>query len=88
METSAHFYTINQAERDYVLQAYPQFHYEGISWYALVAPGQGAAPLYRFYRRPGSTHFYTASAEERAFVNATYPSFTDEGTAYYIWSGY
>lgn len=32
-ETQTHFYTVNEAERDFVINTYSQYQYEGIAYY-------------------------------------------------------
>ena len=85
--TSSHFYTISADERDYVIQHYPQYRYEGNAWYALAAGDGSTLPLFRFYNTRRGTHFYTVSAPERDFVIQNYPLYQNEGVAYYVWSG-
>jgi len=81
-----HFYTINPAERDYVIATLPDFHYEGPTWYAQTGAGNGASPLYRFYSSLRGAHFYTLSASERDYVIATLPDFNYEGIGFYTWA--
>lgn len=33
LQTGAHFYTVNAAERDFVIASYPVFKYEGVAYY-------------------------------------------------------
>jgi uncharacterized protein (DUF1800 family) len=81
--TGTHFYTINGAERDSVLNNYPWFAYEGAVFYAYTAPDVGVLPVYRFYNTRTFTHFYTISESEKDFVIANYPVFIFEGPVYY-----
>ena len=82
-QTGTHFYTINVAERDFVLVRYPQFAYEGPAYYAYPTSQAGQLPVYRFYNTRTGTHFYTQSEAEKNFVLVTYPVFAFEGPAYY-----
>jgi len=82
-KTGTHFYTISGAERDSVLNNYPQFAYEGAVFWAYTAPQQSTSPVYRFYNTNTGTHFYTQSEAEKNYVIATYPVFIFEGPVYY-----
>ena len=93
--TQSHFYTIDVAEKDGIRAkiasgAWPQFAFEGTSWYAktptqFAAAAEGTIPLYRFYRNNG-THFYTASAAEKTSIQTNLSAYyTYEGIAYYVW---
>lgn len=42
-QTGTHFFTISEAEKDYVIVTYPQFTFEGIAWYA-YPPGPTPTP--------------------------------------------
>ena len=43
-QTRTHFYTAQDAERDFVQRTFPQFAYEGVAYYAVgLAAGAGAA---------------------------------------------
>ena len=84
--TGTHFLTISAAEQQYVVATFPQFKYEGISWYAQAGGGNGTMPLYRFYRTDNQTHFYTVSQAERDYVIASLGAYYNyEGIAYYVW---
>jgi len=82
-ETGTHFYTISVSERDSVIQAFPQFAYEGATFSALAQARAGAVPVFRFYNTKTSTHFYTTSVSERDGIIAYYPQFAYENTAFY-----
>jgi lysyl endopeptidase len=85
-KTGTHFLTISSAEQQYVANTFPQFKYEGISWYAQAGEGSGTMPLYRFYRTDNQTHFYTVSLAERNYVISSLGAYYNyEGIAYYVW---
>lgn len=84
--TGAHFYTINEAEKNFVIATYKEFNYEGPSWYAQAGGGNGTTPLYRFFNTVTGAHFYTVSAAEKDYVIYAYPAFRFEGIAYYVWT--
>lgn len=81
--TQAHFYTASTSERDYVIANYPQFTYEGTSFYAYMNSATGLSPVFRFYNATLGVHFYTISATERAYVDQYLPVYRDEGTFWY-----
>ncbi len=73
---SAHFYTIDQAERDFLMAAYPDvWAYEGPVFYAYPEGSQpvAARAVYRFWSETLGTHFYTISEDEKDFVIANSP---------------
>jgi uncharacterized membrane protein len=80
----SHFYTISQAERDWVnatLDAH--YRYEGVAFWVASGPADGD-PVHRFYNRLNNSHFYTVNAAEHDRVNATLGAvYRDEGTAFY-----
>jgi len=81
--TNAHFYTISQAERDYVIATLKTFQYEGPVYNAYSSQAAGTSALYRFYNTQSGVHFYTISAAERDFVLAVLPTYQYEGPAWY-----
>jgi len=73
----AHFFTISESEKDYIIATYPEekWKYGGIAWYAYKtgsAP-QGTSPVYRFWSSTNKTHFFTSSELEKDYIIATYP---------------
>lgn len=83
VRTSAHFYTMNAGERDYVIATYPDFQYEGPRFYAYNAQAEGTSPVFRFYNRKTGAHFFTVDAAERDYVRATYAEYVYEGIGWY-----
>ncbi len=81
--TGTHFYTIDSAERDKVLNLYPWFDYEGVQFYAYKTQTAGSQPVYRFFNTKTGTHFYTIVSAEKDFVIQNYPVFVYEGPVYY-----
>jgi len=73
----AHFFTINEAEKDMIIANYPEenWKYGGIAWYAYKASDapEGTIPVYRFYSALNKTHFFTANETEKNHIIATYP---------------
>ena len=90
-QVKVHFYTISEAEKDYIIAVYPEsiWRFEGVGWYA-YAPGDqpaGATPVYRFYSEMVKRHFYTVSEQERDYIIATYPEniWRYEGIGWYAY---
>ncbi|GAA4425598.1 trypsin-like peptidase domain-containing protein [Acidovorax lacteus] len=81
--TGAHFFTTNAAERDFVIQTYPQFAYENIAFYAYANPTAGQSTVFRFFNTGNGAHFYTINPLERDFVIQNYPVFKYEGPIWY-----
>ncbi len=86
---SAHFYTISQAERDYILTHFATavWAYEGVAFYAYPEGSQpaGTSPVYRFWSNALGTHFYTTSESEKNYVIANLPAWQYETIAWYAY---
>ncbi len=83
----AHFYTISEIERDYVIDNLPAWTYEGPVFYAYPEGSQpvGASPVYRFWSDILSTHFYTIDEAEKDYVIDNLPSWEYETVAWYAY---
>ncbi len=88
-EYHTHFYTISEAEKDYIIASYAPsvWNYEGIAYQAMNVPDADVTqPLYRFWSQTNRKHFYTADAYEKEhLINGAYPEaqFVYEGIAWY-----
>jgi predicted phosphodiesterase len=85
----SHFYTVDENERDWLIQTYPDvWTFEGIAFYAYPtgrAPA-GTMPVYRFWSRVLGGHFYTTSDSERFKLLSGYGSvWQPEGVAWYAY---
>jgi hypothetical protein len=78
-----HFYTSDGIEKNIVLNNYPHFSYEGISFYTYQSSAANLKPVHRFYNLNLNVHFYTINDAERAFVVANLPQMRYEGIAWY-----
>ncbi len=83
----AHFYTIDEAEKELIINNYADtWTFEGIAFYA-YPPHQapvGSKPVYRFWSDALGRHFYTISEAERQFLIDTYSAvWAEEGVAWY-----
>lgn len=86
-ENGAYFFTINEAEKNAVLQM-PAFALEGVAWWARSpsSPGAGTIPLHRFRYTPSGSHFYSYSPNEVAHIRANLSHlYAYEGIAFYVW---
>lgn len=83
-----HFYTANEAEKDYVIATWPvDWTYEGPVYHAFDdVLDSNLRPVYRFWSNTFGSHFYTISETERDYVMATWPvDWTFEGPVFYAY---
>ncbi|MGE0085905.1 MAG: PKD domain-containing protein [Desulfococcaceae bacterium] len=82
----SHFYTINQAEKDFIIKTWPvDWRYEGVAWYAYPSQIDKTQPVYRFCHNIIGSHFYTVSVAERDHIIKTWPvDWRYEGIAWYL----
>lgn len=78
-----HFFTINEAEKDYIIENLPNWRYEMIAWYAYPTEFPNTSPVYRFWNDIKQAHFYTFSEAEKDFVIANMPDWQYETIAWY-----
>ncbi len=87
--TGAHFYTIQEREKDKVIDNYSDvWTFEGVAFYAYAEEARPAecAPVHRFWKPRDNTHFYTISEAEKNKVIDQYGAvFTYEGVAFYAY---
>jgi len=83
-----HFYTIDEAEKDYIINNYPESfqRYEGIGWYAYPqgSEPEDTVPVYRFWLGFLGSHHFTTDEGEKDDIIATYPTARYEGIAWYV----
>jgi 5-carboxymethyl-2-hydroxymuconate isomerase len=84
-----HFYTIDEAQRDYVIATWPtEWTYEEVAFYAYPEGSQpsGTMPVYRFWSPASGLHFYTMSEAQKQYVLDTWPdTWILEGIAWYAY---
>jgi subtilisin family serine protease len=84
-----HFYTIDESERNRLLDDYSYvWTYEGTAYHALTDGSEaGSLPVYRFWSKTLSAHFYTVSEQEKNVILATYHRdvWQYEGPVFYAW---
>lgn len=82
----AHFYTISEEEKDYVLEYMPSFSAEGVAFYAYATQVEGSLPVCRFFNLLTGSHFFTISETERDGIIATMSGvLAYEGIAFYAY---
>jgi hypothetical protein len=85
-----HFYTINDGEKDNLIQNYPDvWTYEGPVFYAWPDGSQppGSLAVHRFWSAQVGGHFYTASEAEKNNLIQQYPDvWTYEGVAWHAYA--
>ncbi|MFN2200992.1 MAG: PhoPQ-activated protein PqaA family protein [Caldilineaceae bacterium] len=81
------FLTISIAERDYLIENFPDvWSYEGSDWSALVLPQDGASPVYRFWSDVYQSHFFTISEAEKDYITNNYQAWWNyEGVGWYAY---
>ncbi len=82
-DSGAHFYTIDENEKNVVEQELDNYNYEGEAFFAFHTEVEGSIPIYRFYNSTTGAHFYTPSVVERDSLIDNLPHFESEGIAYY-----
>ena len=84
----AHFYTIDEAERDQLL-VHPSGAWacEGVAFYAWSQPGEkDTLPVHRFWSARLGCHFFTISETEKAqLIDQFSDTWTYEGIAFYAY---
>jgi predicted phosphodiesterase len=87
--SGAHFYTLDEAEKDKLLRDYSGvWTYEGVAFYAHAAGRQpeGTMPASRFWSGHLRTHFYTTSDRERFKLVGSYAGIWDyENVGWYAY---
>jgi hypothetical protein len=80
-----HFFTIDEAEKQTLIDTNPNWKFEGGAYKAYTNQAPGTVPLYRFYSKKYSGHFFTIDEEEMKTVRDTNPNWKYEGIAYYVY---
>ncbi|MFC1853642.1 M6 family metalloprotease domain-containing protein [candidate division CSSED10-310 bacterium] len=85
----SHFYTINEAEKDFIQSQYSSdwWQFQGIGWYAFPSQHTGTLPVHRFWSDTLQTHFFTINEQEKSYILATYPEsmWRYEGIGWYAY---
>ena len=81
-KTGTHFYTINEVERDYILENLEDYSYEDVKFYGYSSDIDGSMPVYRFYDAAEGIHMFTHSEAEMNEMESD-GMFDNEGIAFY-----
>ena len=82
---NAHFYTIDEAEKDDLVANNPNWEFEGVAYKAHEVKTLGMVALYRFYSAKYHSHFFTIDEAEKDALVAGDPNWSYEGRAYYVY---
>jgi N-acetylneuraminic acid mutarotase len=85
LNAGGHFYTLDEAEKNVVVQNYNWFRSEDVGFYAFSGQLPGSLPVYRFFNLNAGGHFYTINEEERNIVLANYGWFRPEKVGFYAY---
>ena len=79
-ETGAHLYTMNDAEKDAILDSLPNYNFEGIKYYAFESQPENleTIPVYRMLNSQSGAHLFTIDQNEIDGIQATLPHFSME----------
>lgn len=86
----SHFFTIDEAEKDFLFASYPPdvWAFEGVAFYAWPEGSQPAeaVPVYRFWKSTDSSHFYTVDPAVRdKMIKEQAGTYVYEGAAFYVY---
>ena len=82
-QAGGHFFTNDEAERDFVANNLDHFVFEGTGFQAFDQQVAGSSPIYRFFNNDAGGHFFTINEAERDFVANNLSQFTFEGIGFY-----
>jgi hypothetical protein len=92
LQSGRHYYTINAAERDFLVALVPPppsgqpdtrttgWRSEGSEGYMFATQVAGTQPVYKLYNQNSGVHVYTINRAERDAILATYPTIFAEHT--------
>ncbi|MGF1590953.1 MAG: hypothetical protein ACFCU7_17250 [Pleurocapsa sp.] len=80
-QTGAHLYTMDEVEKDHIIDNLRNYNFENIAYYAFKSQPQniGTVPLYRMLNTQSNSHLFTADSNEFNVLEATQPHFQAEG---------
>ncbi len=88
-QTGAHLYTMDENEKNYIVDNLKNYSDEGIAYYAFDSQPENidTVPLYRMLNTQSGAHLFTTSLNEFNTIQATLPNFQvegNEGVAFYV----
>ncbi len=81
----AHFFTIDEDEKDNLIANNPNWKFEGGAYRAFKEWSPGTVPLYRFYSSKYRGHFYTTDEGEKDDLIENNPNWKFEGVAFHVY---
>jgi len=88
--TGAHFYTMDEGEKAYLMSGHPGWHYEGVAYKVSASPtwtsetaSYPTTPVYRYYNPGFNAHFYSVM-ENWGLAHSHKTPWHFEGVAFYI----
>ena len=78
--TGAHLYTMDENEKDYIIDSFANYSFEGIKYYAFETEPENldTIPVYRMLNNQSGAHLFTIDQNEIDSIQATLPYFTME----------
>ncbi|MEM7590756.1 MAG: hypothetical protein AAF383_04435, partial [Cyanobacteria bacterium P01_A01_bin.83] len=81
-----HFYTVDEAEKDFVRDNLDNYLFEGETYQAIsTITDNGAEEVYRLFNPSTGVHLYTTSEVERDFIIENLDNFDYEGAKFYAY---
>ena len=83
--TGAHLYTMNEDEKDYVIDNLSNYNFEGIKYYAFEIEPENVEtiPVYRMLNTQSGAHLFSSDLNEIGYIEENLPHFAmeNEGNA-------
>lgn len=82
-ETGAHLYTIDENEKDFVIDNLANYNFEGIKYYAFESAPTGieTIPVFRMLNNDSGSHLYSIDQNELDYIDANLPNFSWENNS-------
>ena len=80
-----HFYTIDEFERDYIVDNLTNYNFEGASYKAADPLTGSPIPVYRFFNPGTGAHLYTISEVEKDFIIDNLDNYNFEGEKFFAY---
>ena len=85
--TRTHFYTMDENEKDFVVDNLDDYIFEDVAYHAYETAQADTIELYRFYQAANGSHFYTSSVGEKDHIADNLPYYElegDNGVAFHV----
>lgn len=82
-DTGAHLYTMDENEKDAIVETLDNYNFEGAAYYAFAMKPEifETIPLYRMLNTQSGSHLFTTDSNEFNTIQQTLPYFQPEGNA-------